>query len=183
MQYRPLYEEHGSRLMKDPWKARDQYVSIILDRSPQNRARFLAEHAIGKLSLDDEVRLWKMLELMRHAMLMYTSCGWFFDDLSGIETVQVIQYAGRVVQLGEELFDASLEEGFLQRLARAHSNLAEQGDGAAIYRRSVKPNMVDLAKLGAHYAISSLFESYPKKPRSTATSSIATITALSKPAS
>jgi alpha-amylase/alpha-mannosidase (GH57 family) len=159
----PLYEEHGRALMKDPWKARDQYVSIILDRSLQNRSRFLADHAIGKLSASDEVRLWKMLELMRHAMLMYTSCGWFFDDLSGIETVQVIQYAGRVVQLAEELFDTKIEERFMERLALAHSNLSEQGDGAAIYRRSVKPNMVDLAKLGAHYAISSLFESYPEE--------------------
>lgn len=162
-QVAPLYEQRAALLMKDPWKARDQYVSVILDRSPESRARFLAAHAAAELTADQEVRLWKMLELMRHAMLMYTSCGWFFDDLSGIETVQVIQYAGRVVQLAGELFETDLEAGFLQRLAAARSNLPEQGDGAAIYRRYVKPNMVDLAKFGAHYAISSMFETYPEE--------------------
>jgi alpha-amylase/alpha-mannosidase (GH57 family) len=155
------YEKFGGKLLKDPWKARDEYVRVILDRAPQNRKKFAAEHAAAKVDQAQQVQVWKLLELMRHAMLMYTSCGWFFDELSGIETVQVIQYAGRVVQLGEELFGNSLEAGFTERLARAQSNLPEQGDGAAIYRRSVKPNMVDLEKLGAHYAISSLFESYP----------------------
>ena len=75
--------------------------------------------------------IWKLLEMQRHAMLMYTSCGWFFDELSGIETVQVIQYAGRVVQLAEELFGNDIERRFLDKLALAKSNLPEHGDGAA----------------------------------------------------
>ncbi len=162
-QVTPLYEEHAGKLVRDPWRARDQYIRVILDRSPHNRDRFQSEHALRRLSESEEVLLWKLLELMRHAMLMYTSCGWFFDDLSGIETVQVIQYAGRVVQLGEEIFGQSLERGFLDRLAWARSNVTEQGDGASIYRRYVKPNIVDLEKLGAHYAISSLFETYPEQ--------------------
>jgi hypothetical protein len=89
---------------------------------------------------------------------MYTSCGWFFDELSGIETVQVMQYAGRVVQLAEEMFGNSFEPHFLERLERAKSNLPEQGDGRRIYEAYVKPAMVDLEKVGAHYAVSSLFE-------------------------
>jgi hypothetical protein len=160
-QVTPLYEQYGSRLMKDPWKARDNFIRVILDRSSENRAKFLAEHAAAPVK--DEVQFWKLLELMRHAMLMYTSCGWFFDEISGIEAVQVIQYAARVVQLAEELFARPLEKGFLERLAPARSNVPEHGDGAAIYRKFVKPNMVDLEKLGAHYAISSLFESYPEQ--------------------
>jgi hypothetical protein len=109
------------------------------------------------------VRALKLLELQRHAMLMYTSCGWFFDDLSGIETVQVIQYAGRALQLGQELFGNGLESDFLSQLERAKSNLPEHRDGRLIYRKFVKPAMVDLEKVGAHYAISSLFEDYPPK--------------------
>jgi hypothetical protein len=111
--------------------------------------------------------------MQRHAMLMYTSCGWFFDELTGIETVQVIQYAGRVVQLADELFGANgrqpqegrFERGFLEKLALAKSNVAEHGDGAAIYDKFVKPASVDLLKLGAHYAMSSLFENYLDKTR------------------
>src|SRR5260370_4457005 len=95
-------------------------------------------------------------------MWMYTRCGWFFDELSGIETVQVIEYAGRVVQLAQELFGDALEQRFLEKLALAKSNIPEYGDGANIYAKFVKPAMVDLSTLGAHYAISSLFEEYPE---------------------
>jgi hypothetical protein len=96
---------------------------------------------------------------------MYTSCGWFFDELTGIETVQVMQYAGRVVQLAQELFGQDLERGFLDKLALAQSNIPQHGDGAAVYEKFVKPASVDLLKLGAHYAMSSLFESYPENTR------------------
>jgi alpha-amylase/alpha-mannosidase (GH57 family) len=158
----PLYEEAAALLVKDPWAARDGYIGVILDRSTENRARFLTEHATGVVDGASAVRLWSLLEMMRHAMLMYTSCGWFFDDLSGIETVQVIQYAGRVVQLAQQLFGIPLETSFLEWLSNARSNMPESGDGAQIYRKFVKPNVLDLERLGAHYAISSMFENYPE---------------------
>ena len=106
----------------------------------------------------------KLLEMQRHAMLMYTSCGWFFDELSGLETVQVIHYAGRALQLAEECCREKLESQFLQDLAMAKSNLPE-GDGAKIYEKWVKPAVIDIERVGGHYAISSLFESYPEKTR------------------
>jgi hypothetical protein len=93
-------------------------------------------------------------------MLMYTSCGWFFDELSGIETVQVMQYAGRAIQLSEEISREDIEDAFKARLAIAKSNLPEYGDEAVIYKRLVKPAMIDLKKVGVHYAVSSLFEEY-----------------------
>jgi hypothetical protein len=96
---------------------------------------------------------------------MYTSCGWFFDELSGIETVQVIQYAGRAIELGQQLFGDHLEEQFLQKLGKAKSNLAEHGDGARIYEKFVKPARVDLPRLATHYAISSMFEPYDDHAR------------------
>ena len=99
----------------------------------------------------------KLLEMQRHAMLMYTSCGWFFDELSGIETMQVLQYAGRVIQLARETGNVDPEPEFLRRLALAQSNLPEMGDGASIYNRWVAPAFVDLCKVGAHFAISSMF--------------------------
>jgi len=162
----PCYEATAARYLKDPWGARNDYIQVILDRSPENQERFLAKHARRKnLQRADRVAVWKLLEMQRHAMLMYTSCGWFFDELSGLETVQVIQYAGRTVQLAEELFGNTLEPRFLEKLALAKSNIAEHGDGAAIYTKFVKPAMVDLSKLAAHFAISSLFEQYPESAR------------------
>ncbi len=159
----PRFEELGSTLLKDPWLARDYYISVVLDRSPEVRDLFGQEHFLRDLHANEQVLVWKLLELQRHAMLMYTSCGWFFDELSGIETVQVIGYAGRVVQLAEQLFGEPLEEQFLQRLACARSNIPEYGDGANVYRTYVKPSMVDLEKVGAHYSISSLFAPYGER--------------------
>ncbi|MBV9610768.1 MAG: DUF3536 domain-containing protein [Acidobacteria bacterium] len=171
----PMYEEKAGALLRDPWKARDEYIRVVLDRSRESLNRFLVEHvrveqlptvvggAETPLSQEDEITIFKLLELQRHLMLMYTSCGWFFDELSGIETVQVIMYAGRAVQLAQELFGDHIEEGFTDRLSQAHSNLAEHGNGAAIYEKWVKPAAVDLVKVGAHYVISSLFERYGDK--------------------
>jgi alpha-amylase/alpha-mannosidase (GH57 family) len=157
----PRYEEKAREFLKDPWAARDEYARIILDRNSDNMSRFLVEHAHGELSEADKVTVWKLLELQRHSMLMYTSCGWFFDELSGIETVQVITYAGRALQLAMDLFaDASLESAFLEKLAEAQSNIPEHQDGARIYEKFVKPAVVDLPKLAAHYAIRSVFEEY-----------------------
>jgi alpha-amylase/alpha-mannosidase (GH57 family) len=159
----PLFQQVGASLLRDVWAARDGYISVVLDRSPDIRERFGRDHFLRDLTRDEQVSVWKLMELQRHAMLMYTSCGWFFDELSGIETVQVIQYAGRVVQLAEELFGVSLEEDFLNRLELAKSNLVEYGDGAKIYRRYVRPSIISLEKVGAHYSISSLFAPYGER--------------------
>ena len=93
-------------------------------------------------------------------MLMYTSCGWFFDEPTGTETVQVLQYAARAVQLGQQLFGRDCEEEFLERLELVHSNIPEFGNGRDIYERFVRPAMLDLPGVAAHYAISSFFDGY-----------------------
>ena len=159
----PRYEEKAREYFKDPWATRNDYIRVVLDRSPKSVQGFVTEHASRKLSKAETTEALELLELQRHAMLMYTSCGWFFDELSGIETVQVIQYAGRVVQLAQELFGDGIEEQFLKLLEAAKSNLQEYVDGRCIYEKWVKPATIDLAKVAAHYAISSLFEEYGKK--------------------
>ena len=113
-----------------------------------------------ELTGEEETIVLKLMEMQRHLMMMYTSCAWFFDELSGIETVQVIQYAGRAIQLAEDLFDITLEEAFKEKLSAARSNLEEMRDGALVYDKFVKPAMVNPEKLAAHYAINSLFEDY-----------------------
>jgi alpha-amylase/alpha-mannosidase (GH57 family) len=155
------YAQAARELLKSPWDARDDYIAVVNDRSVETIENFMQRHCRGARRPADNVRLLKLLEMQRHAMLMQTSCGWFFDEISGIETVQVIQYAGRALQLYEDLFGADLEEGFLERLAQAESNLAEHGDGRRIYEKWVKPARIDLHRVAAHYAISAVFEDYP----------------------
>jgi alpha-amylase/alpha-mannosidase (GH57 family) len=161
----PCFEARGAKLLKDPWAARNDYIRVILDRSPEVRKQFELKHFRRRLNEASQAQVWNLLEMQRHAMLMYTSCGWFFDEISGIETIQVIEYAGRVVQIAEEVFGESFEAPFLEKLAQAKSNIREHGHGAAIYRKFVKPSIVDLHKVGAHYAISSLFEPYGQRTR------------------
>ena len=161
----PRYESRAGQFLRDPWEARNDYISVILDRSSESVERFLGQHAVRTLSEADAITVLKLLELQRHLMLMYTSCGWFFDELSGIETVQDLQYAGRAVELAEALFGEPIESSWLERLGQAQSNIPEHRDGAHIYQTFVKPAMVDWERLGAHYAVSSLFEEYPERTR------------------
>jgi hypothetical protein len=130
------FEERAASADARPLGARDDYISVLLDRR-RNTIPFLAKHTRGNLSQDEVVTVLELMELQRHAMLMYTSCGWFFNDVSGIETVQVLQYAGRVVQLAERLFGDSLRRDFLERLEEAKSNLPDMKNGRAIYEQQV----------------------------------------------
>jgi alpha-amylase/alpha-mannosidase (GH57 family) len=157
------YEEKAHRLLKDPWAARDGYINVILDRSPDSVNRFFNKYSSRELNENERVTTLKLLELQRHAMLMYTSCGWYFDELSRPEPVQVIQYAGRVVQLAQELFGNGVEESFLKILEQAKSNIPAQGDGRRIYEHLIKPAMINLTDVAAHYAVSSLFEEHSQE--------------------
>jgi len=159
----PLFEEKAAPLLKNAWDARDEYIRVILNRSDASIDVFFGSHATHPLSPEEQVTTLKLLEMQRHAMLMYTSCGWFFDELSGLETVQVIHYAGRVVELAKGFIGGEVESQFLEHLRQANSNLPEHGDGAQIYEKWVKPAAVDIEKLAGHYAISSLFENYGEK--------------------
>lgn len=159
----PLFEQIGGRFLRDPLLAHDDYIDVILDRSERSRARFLNNHAKGPLDAAAKTTVWKLMELGRYAQLMYTSCGWFFSDLGGPETVQDIQYAGRVLQLARELGEKDLEPAFLGHLEAARGNTAEAPTGRAVYERAVKNAQVDLIHVGAHHAISSLFTS-PGQP-------------------
>jgi hypothetical protein len=161
----PLTEQAGASLFHDVWAARDAYIQVILNRSTENVERFLGSQASHRLSEQERVTALRLMEMQRHAQLMYTSCGWFFDDISGIETVQIIAYAARVLQLSRRLFaerSAPIEEDFLATMAKARSNNNEAGDGAQIYRLCVKTKQLRLEQVAAHYAISSVFSSYPE---------------------
>ena len=158
-----LWERKTQELLRHPWEARDDYIDVVLDRSNGAIETFLQRHAIQTLTGAQKTSALKLLELQRNAMLMYTSCGWFFDDLAGIETIQVMKFAGRAVQLAQELFGDSMEAQFVQRLAVAKSNVAEEGDGARIYDRWVRPANVDFSTIAADYALTHLLDTLPER--------------------
>lgn len=152
-----LFEKEGGKIFKDVREARNGYIEVILDRSSERMRRFFERHGVDGLDEERRIKGLKLLEMERHALLMYTSCGWFFADLAGLETVQILQYAGRAVQVAEELTGQEIEGKFLECLSEGKSNLPEMGDGGQIYKRLVKPKWVTLDKVVNHFAISSLF--------------------------
>ncbi len=149
-----LFEAQGQRYFKDPWGARNAYIEVMLNRSHQVIGEFFSREGAPKLKESDWVPALKLLEMQRHALLMYTSCGWFFADLAGLETLQVLEYAARALQLGQDFTDEPLEQPFLERLERAVSNVPEEGSGRHLYLKRVKPAVVDFPKVANQWAIS-----------------------------
>ncbi len=149
-----IFTREGEKYFSDPWAARNAYIEVILDRREEVVAAFMAQYGVPGLNRSDWVPALKLLEMQRHALLMYTSCGWFFDDLAGLETRQVLKYAARALQLGQDFTSEPLEPPFLKRLARAVSNIPEEGTGRQIFERRIKPTMVDFPKVVNQWVIS-----------------------------
>jgi alpha-amylase/alpha-mannosidase (GH57 family) len=133
------FEATRGDLFLDPWQARDDSIELILGQY-HSREEFLSDHAGRWLSSDEQWRALAQLELQRMLVLVYTSCGWFFNDISGIETIQILKYAGRAIDLMEQLGLPSVRGRFLEILAEAKSNRPELGSGADIYRQFVEPS-------------------------------------------
>ncbi|MBF2078159.1 MAG: DUF3536 domain-containing protein [Synechococcales cyanobacterium T60_A2020_003] len=160
-----VYEDAARPLLKDPWQARDQYIHVIRDRSSSNLNQFLTTHQTHELSDAERVDALRLLEMQRHALLMYTSCGWFFDELSRPEGVQILRYAARAIELAAEVTGTRLEEAFVYQLADAPSNVESFRNGSTVYRQLVIPSQINLQQVAAHYAISSLFTTYNREQR------------------
>ncbi|MBE0537120.1 MAG: DUF3536 domain-containing protein [Phycisphaerae bacterium] len=157
------YEEAMHGFTGTPWEVRDAYIDVINDRRPENVDRFIRQWAGREPNDRERSTFLKLLEMQRNAMLMYTSCGWFFDDLSGIEAVQVLQYASRAMQLCYEVTGLDLESDFEGRLEGAPAGASGVANGRQVYEAQAKPARIDLNRVGAHFAISSVFEEYGDK--------------------
>jgi alpha-amylase/alpha-mannosidase (GH57 family) len=151
-----LFDGAGAQALHDPWAARDAYIDVVLDRSAAATDGFLAAWAHHPGRAEARTTALRLLEMQRHAMLMFTSDGWFFDDISGIETVQVLRHAARAVQFARR-FGPDLEPALVARLRAAESNVPAFGDGAGVYDRLVRPEVVDARRVTAHAAMLSLF--------------------------
>ena len=155
-----VFEREGKKYFADVWAVRNKYIDIILDRGDMNVKNFQHENFLPDLSDEDKVHAMELLEIQRQAMLMYTSCGWFFSEISGIETVQIMKYAARAMQLASRFTDKNLEENFLNILSQAKSNIPEHGTGKDIFERFVKPSIVTTKQIASLWALSSLYEDF-----------------------
>ena len=154
------FEEQGKKYFENPWDVRNNYIDAILDRSSMNVKKFQQDNFIPNLSDEDRVKAMELLEMQRQLLLMYTSCGWFFSEISGIETVQIMKYAARAMQIAARYTNKNLEENFLNILAEAKSNLPEYGNGKDIFERFVKPSVVTAKQIASLWAISSLYQDF-----------------------
>jgi hypothetical protein len=125
------FEQEARSYVDDPWAARDGYF----DEQPASRP----------------VRLAELLELERNALRMFTSCGWFFNDVGGIETVIDLRYAARAVELAGADGD-ELEEGLRARLAAAESNDPAVDSGREVYDRKARPRFPGHVRAAAGFA-------------------------------
>src|SRR5207302_8859124 len=137
-------------------KAREAYIQVILDRRPETVREFIKQHAQTGLA-DAQIPpvLW-LLEMQRHALLMYTSCGWFFDEISGLETTQCLRYAARAMQLARH-FDEDYEEEFVKILEKAPSNISRYKNGRIVWEQLIRPTKIDFDRVLVHYAISLIY--------------------------
>lgn len=157
-----IYIKQITALKKDPQQLRNEYIEVILNRTPEVVQSFLHRH-FGNLKIDEQTQIMRLLEMQRNALLMFTSCGWFFDEISGIETVQILQYARRTIQLARSVEGVSLDKEFRKRLREAQCNLPELANGEGVYQKYVIPSEVTLTHIGMHYAVSSLFAEDPNE--------------------
>ena len=162
-----VYEEYGRQLFSDPWQARNEYIEVMRDRSPANINRFLSRHQTHKLTAAEQVDALRLLEMQRHALLMFTSCGWFFEEISRPEGTQIMRYAARAMELAGDVAGVQLEKGFVKRLGLAPSNVDIFKHGGEIYRQLVLTAQVGFKQVAAHYAITSLFGNGDRKPTET----------------
>src|SRR4030042_1498998 len=160
-----LFEKEGGNIFKDVWEARKGSIEVIMNRSPASIKRFFEKYGVKDFGEEGKIKGLKLLEMQRHALQMYTSCGWFFADLAGLETISVLQHAARAIQLAEELTDQEIEGKFLKPLSEARSNLPEIGNGFQVYQQFVKPKCITLDKVVNHFAISSLFDEREREKR------------------
>ena len=157
----PIFEVEAEDLLRDPWEARDRFIHFLLEkRSPEALQQFISRNCYRELEKDERIQMLRLLEMQRNAMYMFTSCGWFFDEVSGLETNQILQYANRAIYYARQVSGVDLHPEFVERLEKTPSNA--YANAAESYLKYVAPARVDLTRVGMHYAVSSLFEPHPQ---------------------
>ena len=156
-----VFETNGKKYFNDDvWEIRNKYIDVVLNRNNATIKNFQKTNFRSDLTESEKVRGMELLEMHRQAMLMYTSCGWLLNEISGLETVQIMKYAARAMQLASNFSSEDFETPFLNILNEAKSNITEYGTGKDIYERWVKPSVVTLKEVACLWAISSLYQEF-----------------------
>ncbi len=158
-----IFEAEAGKLLNDPWVARDSYIKVILNRSPENVTGWINQHAKAAVSQAERTRILQLMELERAALLMYTSCGWFFDDVARIETIQILRYAARAVELAQIITDVNYDAEFMKLLEKVPGNLPEFRNGERVYSLLAKSSRLSPEQMAAQCGIMSLFPEFPKQ--------------------
>ena len=151
-----VFERRGGDVLDDPWGARDRYIEVVLDREEGRVDRFLEREGVRP---DRREQALQLLEMQRQGLLMFTSCGWFFEDVARIEGVQILRYACRAIQVARDAAEVDLSEEFSTRLEAAHSNEPGRGSARSVYEAEVESTRVEHARVVAHHAVGALFGS------------------------
>ena len=155
-----VFETKSKGIFKNPWEARNKYIDVILNREPENVDTWLRRNAMKNLSASEKILALSLMEMERNALLMFTSCGWFFDEISRIEPVQVMRYAAHAIELAKNISGVNLEPEFLNILAQAPSNIPELQNGAKIFELRARQDSVNSRIMAAYYGIKTLAKDY-----------------------
>ena len=136
-----VFEQQGRSLLRDPWAARNDYIECLLDPSENTIRAFLDRHASHPLNDEEQSLALRLLEAQKYSLFTYTSCAWFFNDVSGLEPVQNMRYAARALQLMDGLIAQDVEASMLEAFSRAISNMPQYGTGKTMYLNYVKPDV------------------------------------------
>lgn len=151
------YRIKAGVVFKDFHKARNAYIVVLLNRNAKTISDFIDKH-VDKAYKKDEQDVLRMMEMQRNMLLMYTSCGWFFDEVTRIETNQILQYAARALRYAEDTLDLNLWSEFKSLLSRARSNDQEKVNARKNFEKEIITGELTLEKVGMHVATLAVFE-------------------------
>ncbi len=148
-----IFKRETEGLLKNCWEARNSYISVMLNPDEKEKNRFIRIHSAGSLTKEEKNLVFRLLESQKFALYMFTSCGWFFDDISGLEAVQLLMYAKKAIELCEAFSTEDLEKGLMDYLNRAISNDQRYLNGLEVYKKKVLPLKYNMVSLSANYSL------------------------------
>ena len=134
---RLIFENSGDKFLADVYHTRNDYIQLLLNKDLQTIENFFHLHSKYDLNEHEKLLCIQLLEMQKYSMLMFTSCGWFFSEISGIETIQILEYAARAIEIAKEISGIDLNAEFAENLSEAECNDKKYLNGKDLYIREV----------------------------------------------
>lgn len=147
-----IYLDELKGIISDPWALRNAYIDFILDDYPEDSLGFLDQFLLREIGVDERKMILRLLEAQKYALLMYTSCAWFFSELSGIETEQTIRYAYKAITLLNDK-EKRCKKLFENKIKEAKSNIPAFGDGRWILNNHIYPKVQDIYHIANNFIV------------------------------